>query len=229
MNLSISTFLAAASAVLLCGFNTAKAAPVTLEWVTTSSSTSSVTYGCEGCFNLGQPFAQTRTGTSAGISASFMLADASLLDQQTLTFSNQGFKVASNSIIVAAVSATEQFVNAGLLDDGSIGISNTCFIGSRSRTSDPGLCSVSAVLARDTSNVNRYFGSLSFKASSNTSGITVGADQLTWFGPASTASAVNSLALGGYWQVVGANNIPLPSGFVLLVSGLGLLFAMRRR
>jgi hypothetical protein len=221
------TVCIAATTLFFGGLNLVNAAPVTLEWVTTSSTTGVVTYGCESCLNRGQPFAQTRTGTSAGVTASFVLADASLLTQQTLTFSNSGFQNLNNSLIGARVSAIEPFVSGSLIEDGTFGGANSCLMGVRDQLANPGRCSVSVALARDTANQNRYLGFMSFDGVA--SGITVGADRLIWFGTSSTARAVNSLAMGGYWQVAGANNVPLPSGLVLFASGLGLLFAARRR
>jgi hypothetical protein len=96
------------------------------------------------------------------------LAEALLLDQQTLTFSVAGFNFPGNSVIGASITSLEPFVSALLLNEGSTGTPNICTMGPRS--------------------------------------------------------------LGGYWQVVGTTiNVPLPSGFILLMSGLILLFRAKRR
>jgi hypothetical protein len=217
--------VAFAVVIVLLGIQlqTASAAPVTLEWVTTSSSTGPVGFYCDTC----TVSLQTRQSTSAGVQASFVLADVALL-RSTLAFTNNGGFSPTNQILSASLSSQEFFARASMIDDPVArfpGDPNICNLGTRDAAGNPNRCLVNAVLTADTVNPGRYIGTLGFSA--NNAFVSIGSQALSWGG--STSRSPSSLELSGYWQVRNSGSVPMPTGLVLLGLGLLSMAAVKRR
>jgi hypothetical protein len=229
-----STALVAFVALVSSQFQVAQAAPVTLEWVTTASSTGTV-----GQFGDSTGVVSTRESTSAGVEASFVLADESLLRNSTLQFNHSGIFGPNNTITAARLQTLEPFAGGQMRNDPQIdpnnaplyyGFPNLCSIRTNTGTAQGSRCAVSITLTRDAANAGRYFGQLDFASSS--ASVTMGGNAsetgaLFWSGGASRSP--NSLAISGYWQVQGAGSVPLPGGLALVTLGLVCMLARKSK
>jgi hypothetical protein len=137
-----------------------------MEWVTTSTSTGSVTRLCEMCDNL-RP---TYTASSAGITASFVLVDEALLNGNTLNvrhdqgdFSPDPGRYLTSLIISSPDRNTLVDVRTVILGprpQGSFGVGvyvgpdYGCFMSGRSPGAFPN-CSIAVNLTRDLINSDR--------------------------------------------------------------------------
>jgi PEP-CTERM motif len=210
----------AAVAASSFGLSSVQAAPVTLQWVTTSGTNGGVTY-------LNQP----ATGSSAGVSASFVLADAALLQQSVLNFRTDGDRngaaLGFNSIVSANMNSSDPFVlirTSLYVDPNSTSnIYQFCNFAVRDQAGQGTTCRADVALIRDTTVAGRYSGSLTIASNAGNSSV-VGPDRISWGGAFALGSGI--LPVSGYWQVLGGSNVPLPGSVLLFGFGLAAL-AMR--
>jgi hypothetical protein len=208
--------------------NSANAAPVTLQFITTSTSTGQTAYFDESCTVIPTPCVKATTGTSAGVVASFVLSDATLLNRSNLnfTYSSQYYGVPAflplwTELIAASIAF--QAPRLGASGFGSAG--QDCNIATTPFNQNPTRCLVNVALTRDPGNINRFSGSLTM-ASVFRPGDKVAVDtsSLSWSQQSPFYS--NTLPLGGYWEVVGSSaNVPVPASGLLLLLGMLLLGA----
>jgi hypothetical protein len=101
-------------------------------------------------------------------------------------------------------------------------------------------CEASINLVRDASEPNRFYGSVSTASgirpstdetrSTLRSGSPSQAGAIVYMQPVLAGYTQVSVPIGGYWQLASApTNVPLPSAFLLMVTGLSLLAVARRR
>jgi hypothetical protein len=217
-----SAALVAFVTVVSSQLQVARAAPVTLDWVTVSSTTGQVGYLDDS------DAIQTRSSTSAGVVASFVLADASLLSGTSpFTFVNTGQPNPAPQVLSASLNSRELFAVAAMRvnpNPSFVGDSNICSIATRSPFLGTQSCVVSVNLTADTANAGRYDGILAFGFGDVAF---VGSGRLGWSGGLSTSP--RGLDLGGYWQVRDSGSVPLPGGLALVTLGLVCMLARKSK
>jgi hypothetical protein len=208
--------------------NSANAAPVTLQFITTSTSTGPTEYFDFTCEVNPTPCVKSTTGTSAGVVASFVLSDATLLNRSNLNFSYSSLAYGIPAALpfwTELVAASIAFQAPRLGGSGFGAAGQDCYIATLPRTSNPTNCLVNVALTRDPGNINRFSGSLTMASlSAPGNKVAIDTNSLSW--SAASPSYSNTLALGGYWEVVGSSaNVPVPASGLLLLLGMLLLGA----
>jgi hypothetical protein len=229
----------------------ASSAPVVLEWVQTSSG--SVTYT-----NVSGPQFPDVTFSSAALARNgrIILAEESFLTSTISLSQTTQYGVAASRVFpILEISFDSDFATSGFRPrDLTFGVPAlgvpaiagpiTCpvLIDPAPATSggiqqNP-YCEASVGLTRDATFTNRYYGSVSSTVRlpndeislSITSGNAINPGVARYLTPAGPGAYRVVVPIDGYWQqVFPSSNVPLPSALMLMLTGLGLFAATKRK
>jgi hypothetical protein len=220
-----------------------QAAPVTLNWVNTSTGTAELRYQTFAGVPTGSPpRGVTELLSAAGMSASVTLADDSVLAGPNISYSVNDASGAGRTpaatgaavLVVASASILGYPISSGnpsTLDGPDLQVS----VASNAYCSATRTCSISVNFTKDATNPLRYYGTLQIVGPNSTSpnesdnaSVTLlqnglgTVSSLTRVPANGLSGAYPALPSAGYWQVV-TGNVPVPSSLLLLALGaLGL-------